>query len=394
MQQLRQADDVVQMHAESTRQFSAGTGKHTKPVTGLIVDSMNKTVVSCSLDGKIKFWDFLTGNLTEQIDWSPMTFPTGCRYHPASNLLAFSCDDLSIRVVDMETKRTIREFWGPQGAINDFCFSSDGRWIIAASQDCVIRVWDLPTSHLIDAIRLEKPCKALAMSVTGEYLAATIENELGVTLWTNKALFKHVPTRQISEKEIGHVSAPTVSGENSHGMLEGAFEEEQAEDEDTVVAPTIEQLSAELTTLSLVPKSRWQTLLHLDLIKERNKPKEAPKLPEKAPFFLPSTTGRENPMASKQQTEAEADSTSRVTRVERARFEDVLSSKLRAGAETGTCKSYFCCIKVVQTNILQMMSSLSTSRLYPPQAQILNCARSLLAKATRIPTSYCISSAP
>jgi U3 small nucleolar RNA-associated protein 21 len=152
-------------------------------------------------------------------------------------------------------------------------------------------------------------------------------------------LFKHVPTRQISEKEIGHVSAPTVSGENSHGMLEGAFEEEQAEDEDTVVAPTIEQLSAELTTLSLVPKSRWQTLLHLDLIKERNKPKEAPKLPEKAPFFLPSTTGRENPMASKQQTEAEADSTSRVTRVERARFEEVLSSKLRAGAETGTCKS-------------------------------------------------------
>ena len=43
-----------------------------------------------------------------------------------------------------------------------------------------------------------------------------------------------------------------------------------------------------MTTLSLVPKARWQSLLHLDLIRERNKPKEAPKKPEKAPFFLPS----------------------------------------------------------------------------------------------------------
>lgn len=44
-------------------------------------------------------------------------------------------------------------------------------------------------------------------------------------------------------------------------------------------------------TLSLVPKSRWQNLLHLDLIRQRNKPKEPPKPPEKAPFFLPSLQG-------------------------------------------------------------------------------------------------------
>ena len=50
----------------------------------------------------------------------------------------------------------------------------------------------------------------------------------------------------------------------------------------------MDQLSDGITTLSLVPKSRWQTLLHLDVIRARNKPKEAPKAPEKAPFFLPS----------------------------------------------------------------------------------------------------------
>ncbi|KAK7418353.1 rRNA-processing protein utp21 [Neonectria punicea] len=379
IQQLRQADDVVQQQARTGQKYAVGTGRHTKLITGLVVDSMNKTVVSCSLDGKIKFWDFLTGTLLEQIDWSPMTFPTGCRYHAASNLIAFSCDDLSIRVVDMETKRTIREFWGPQDTINDFCFSNDGRWIIAASKDCVIRVWDLPTSHLIDAIRLEKPCKALAMSVTGEYLAATVQDELGVTIWTNKSLFKHVPTRQISEKEIGEVTMPTVSGEGNQGMLEGAFEDDQAESDDTVLAPTVEQLSADLTTLSLVPKSRWQTLLHLDLIKERNKPKEAPKAPEKAPFFLPSTKG--GSILGQQQKSADEENQSRITRIEKARFEEVLSSKLRTGAATGVYDEFIDHLKSLSPSSADLeLRSLSIGDGDEGSNELLHFIRALTAR--------------
>lgn len=334
IQQMRQADDAV-FQAGKTK-FMAGEGKHTAEVTGIIVDSMNKNIVSCGRDGKVKFWDFLTGKLLDQLNWDPMCFPTACRYHAISNLVAFACDDNSIRVVDMETKKTIREFWGPADTINDICFSSDGRWIIAASQDCLVRIWDLPTSHLIDAIRLEKPCTAIAMSSSGEYLAATIDNEPGVTLWTNKALFKHVSTRQISEKDVVTISAPTVSGENNEGMLEGAFEDAEEDADDEIVAPSVDQLSSDLMTLSLVPKSRWQTLLHLDLIKERNKPTEAPKAPEKAPFFLPSTAGAQNPAAeAAAAVEDEKVDMSRIAKLDKARFEQKFSEKLRSGAETG-----------------------------------------------------------
>lgn len=367
MQQLKQADDVVQFQSSGGGRFPAGTGKHTKAVTGLIVDSMNKNIVSCSLDGRIKFWDFLTGNLLEEISWAPMTFPTSCRYHANSNLLAFACDDMSIRIVDMETKRTIREFWGPQDTINDFCFSYDGHWVIAASQDKVIRVWDLPTSHLIDAIKLEKPCTALAMSYSGEYLAATIDGEMGVTLWTNKSLFKHVPTRQISEKEVAQVAAPTVSGEGNSGMLDGAFENDEGEDQDAVVAPTIDQLSSDMMTLSLVPKARWQTLLHLDLIKERNKPKEAPKAPEKAPFFLPSTTGAPSSATQDKAEAAEDLSQSRITKLDRERQEDIFTTKLRAGALSGNCTLHIHCIVLkilltfVDDDFVDYLKSLSPS---------------------------------
>lgn len=251
----------------TTKRFHTGKGKHTKAVTGLVVDSLNRTIVSCSLDGKVKFWDFNSGNLVDELDWYPMSGVTGIRYHAASDLIALACDDKSIRVVDIETKKTIREFWGCKQAINDFCFSNDGRWIIAAAQDCIIRIWDLPTGHLIDAIRMGRPCTALAFSGTGEFLATACDNEIGVSIWSNKTLFKHVPTRHISEDEIAEVDCPTASGEGGQGPIEGAFDEDEEQKDETALLQSAEQLSDEMMTLSLVPKSRWQTLLHLDLIK-------------------------------------------------------------------------------------------------------------------------------
>ncbi|KOS17816.1 U3 small nucleolar RNA-associated protein 21 -like protein [Escovopsis weberi] len=386
MQQLRQADDVVQLQSEGSRKYPAGVGKHTKAVTGLVVDAMNKTVVSCSLDGKIKFWDFLTGSLLEQLDWAPMTSPTGCRYHPANNLLAFSCDDLSIRVVDMETKKTIREFWGPRDAINDFCFSNDGRWVIAASQDGVIRIWDLPTSHLIDAIRLEKPCNAVCMSSTGEYLAAAVQGQPGVNLWTNRALYKHVPTRQISEKEVGLAAAPTASGEGNQGLLEAAFEDDEAaaadDGEGDVLAPAVDQLSSDLMTLSLVPRSRWQTLLHLDLIKERNKPKEAPKLPEKAPFFLPSTGGAQLPGQPKSEAAAPEDGDrSHITKLDRARLEEAFTSKLRGGTASNNYDEFIEHLKTLSPSSADLdLRSLSIGNGDAASNELLHFIRALTAQ--------------
>ncbi|MCO5594183.1 hypothetical protein L7F22_048207 [Adiantum nelumboides] len=37
-------------------------------------------------------------------------------------------------------------------------------------------------------------------------------------------------------------------------------------------------------------RSRWMTLLNLDAIRQRDKPVEAPKKPERAPFFLPQAS--------------------------------------------------------------------------------------------------------
>lgn len=281
--------------------FALGEGKHKKAVTGLMVDTLNRAVISCGLDGKIKFWDFLTGCLQEEIDWYPMAAITASRYYRPSDLIALSCDDLSIRVVDSETKKLVRELWGCLGQVSDFSFSNDGRWIIAASMDSVVRVWDLPTGHLINALRMESPCTALAFSDTGEFLATAHADGVGINLWNNRTLFTHVPTRLIRDDEITDAIAPTPSGESGRNLIDAAFDEEDEEprpiDESAYsnLQPTTSQLSDALQTLSLVPKSRWQNLLHIDTITQRNKPTTPPKPPEKAPFFLPSLSEPHEP---------------------------------------------------------------------------------------------------
>ncbi|KAF2501234.1 WD repeat-containing protein 36 [Lophium mytilinum] len=294
MEQLEAEDSLFPMES-GPKKFARGQGKHTKAVTGIVVDSLNRIAISCGADGKVKFWDFKSGLLLHEIDWYPMTSIISMRYHRPSDLIALSCDDGSIRVVDIETRKLVRELWTStthtQVRPVDFTFSNDGRWVISASTDSIIRVWDLPTGHMIEAMKLHSPCTALAFSNTGEYLATTQEDSVGVHIWTNRTLFTHVPTRHISENEIASIDAPTASGEGGEGMLEAAVEEDEtAEDgsDDESALPSIDQLSDRITTLSLVPKSRWQNLLYLDVIRARNKPKEAPKAPEKAPFFLPA----------------------------------------------------------------------------------------------------------
>jgi U3 small nucleolar RNA-associated protein 21 len=224
-----------------------------------------------------------------------MTKILGLRYHPNSDLIALSCNDGSVRVLDIETKKLVRELWASKSHaelhILDYTFSNDGRWIISAASDSTVRVWDLPTGHLIDAMKLPKKCNTVAFSPSGEFLATGLDDEVGVHIWTNRTLFTHVSTRQITENDIATVTAPTASGEGGVAVVEAAAaaaEDAEEEDMDETLVPMMDQLSDKITTLSLVPKSRWQTLLHLDVIRARNKPKEAPKAPEKAPFFLPS----------------------------------------------------------------------------------------------------------
>jgi U3 small nucleolar RNA-associated protein 21 len=161
-----------------------GKGRHTKAVTGIVTDLLNRVVISSGLDGGIKFWEFTTGILLHQFNWEGTTkIPNRMKIYRPSELLAVSCDDTCIRLLDVETKKVVRELWGCEGKISDFCFSNDGRWIVAASMDSVIRIWDLPTGHLIDGVRTKSIVTALSFAGSGEFLATAHVGSVGINLW-------------------------------------------------------------------------------------------------------------------------------------------------------------------------------------------------------------------
>jgi U3 small nucleolar RNA-associated protein 21 len=199
-----------------------------------------------------------------------MTSVTSLRYSNASELVAFSCDDHSIRVVDVETKKIVRELWGCRGQINDFVFSNDGRWVIAASMDSIIRVWDLPTGHLIDAFRVGATCTAVAFSATGEFLATAHADEVGINVWNNKTQFSNLPQKHVEEDDITEAWGHTTVKELGSGIIEAAFVDGMEYSAQEGPVTSVEQLYRDMMTLSVIPKSSWQTLLHLETIRVRS----------------------------------------------------------------------------------------------------------------------------
>lgn len=106
--------------------------------------------------------------------------------------------------------------------------------------------------------------------------------------------------------------------------------------------PTIEtpeQLTEQMITLSLLPKSKWQTLLNLDVIKARNKPKEAPKAPEKAPFFLSTLPGVEPKFVATKKDDGKAgDDDSKMIRMSMLQPETVFMTLLKRGHASGVAR--------------------------------------------------------
>lgn len=100
-----------------------------------------------------------------------------------SGLLACVCDDLVVRIVDIETRRVVRELRGFKGRILDVTFTPDSRWLIATALDSTIRTFDIPTGRLVDAFRTPSIATSLTFSPTGDFLASAHVDSLGVHLW-------------------------------------------------------------------------------------------------------------------------------------------------------------------------------------------------------------------
>lgn len=150
----------------------------------LDISKDNKSIIASVWDGKIKLIDLNTGNISKEIE-EKLKYVKIARLSPDQDLLlSFAGSDgdgeFYIREV---SSGDIKHTFYDEGEINDLIFSSDGKYVISASEDPTIKVWDIETGKLVQAFeRAEGHLGAISITIDGKNILSSTGNK-NVDVW-------------------------------------------------------------------------------------------------------------------------------------------------------------------------------------------------------------------
>jgi len=259
--------------------------------TSITVSGHVISVAAHPEDSALRLWRLATHEAIGEVELgstrpgSPS--PLLLRVH--GSLCAVSLDDGCCLVVDTHGMAVVRTFECGAPAIA-MAFSPDGRWLATALRGGVLRVFDLIAARCVDSFVFPRPAVAVCFSPNTAHLLTAHSKGQPIQVWANKFLFDPSLSAPLLRPEPTHpinLDEPGEPEEDGELDVEEANEATEAESKAPMQASTV-PLSQHLLTLSDVPPAKWLATLHLDLVKERNKPIEAAKPLPNAPFFLPT----------------------------------------------------------------------------------------------------------
>ncbi|TEB14297.1 WD40 repeat-like protein [Coprinellus micaceus] len=100
-----------------------------------------KAVISGSLDGTIRVWDTMAGEVEQQMRQGVTGDIYSVAFSDSGTQIVSGSDDNSVRVWDGMTGEQLGMLKGHTGAVNSVAFSTDGTRIGSGSDDKSVRVW-------------------------------------------------------------------------------------------------------------------------------------------------------------------------------------------------------------------------------------------------------------
>ncbi|KRX42346.1 Protein sidekick -like protein [Trichinella murrelli] len=296
---------------------SSGKAAHSFPLQGICVDAFNQIIVTGCTGGHLKMWNFRTRQCLHD-----ETLDSGiCQLvlNSDNNLIGIALDNLSLHLYDIYNRRTVRRFDKCHGnRITDLGFGPGGQWLISSSLDCTIKVWDLASACLVDVLTFDYACRSFSISPNGQYMATAHCEQRGIYLWLNKTYYRPgIALRPLPlDYEPATVfqlpgAAACIDEEGTEVVEEQSTQQElteqggeQQQEKENSPTEDSEDLQNQhhtgysgrcsrdsLCAFSGLSESRWANLPDLDMIRQRNKPKQQLLKAGKAPFFLKSIPG-------------------------------------------------------------------------------------------------------
>src|SRR5690242_6676614 len=110
-----------------------------------------KTMLVPSVDGKIRFIDIASGQVTRTLS-GHTNYVYVANFSPDAKLLASSSRDNTARIWDLASGQILHTFGGFRCAVKVATFSPDGQLLAASGNDGMLKLWEVKSGNELKSL--------------------------------------------------------------------------------------------------------------------------------------------------------------------------------------------------------------------------------------------------